>query len=232
MRVARAARYAAEAVASADQLSSAMPAAVAALPEREIGQASRMLAEAFRDNPLNVAVIGGSARRRTRCNEAGMRQVLPAALRHGIVLRAGGDRPSGVGITIPPYAYPLPPPSLLAQLWALLIQGSTVRTRWRQVFEHLDRLHPRDPHWYLATLGVAPDAQGRGLGRALLRALLARADDDALPCYLETDRPENVAFYEASGFSVSRRSRVLGVRVWHMLRPAEALQDGGSPGRV
>lgn len=209
-----------------------MPAAVAALPDHEIDEASRMLAEAFRDNPLNVAVIGRGARRRARCNEAGMRQLLPTALRHGLVLRAGGARPSGVGIALPPYAYPLPPPPLPAQLRALLLQGLAVRTRWRRVFEHLDRLHPRDPHWYLATLGVAPAAQGCGLGRALLRALLARADGDALPCYLETDRPENVAFYEAAGFSVSRRSRMLGVRVWHMWRPAQALQDGGSRGRV
>jgi ribosomal protein S18 acetylase RimI-like enzyme len=95
-----------------------------------------------------------------------------------------------------------------------------VRARWGRVFQHLDRIHPLEPHWYLATLGVAPGSQSRGVGRALLRALTTRADRDPLPCYLETDRPENVAFYERAGFRIERESRILGVRVWHMQRPA------------
>lgn len=148
-----------------------------------------------------------------------MQLLLPAALRHGLVLRGGDGGLGGVLIATPPQAYPLPPPPLAAQLRALLTQGLTVRRRWGRVFEHLDRLHPQGPHWYLATLGVAPDLQGRGIGRALLRELLTHADDGQNACYLETDRPENLAFYEAAGFSVERESQVLGVRIWHMRRP-------------
>jgi ribosomal protein S18 acetylase RimI-like enzyme len=194
------------------------PAGVAALPSHEVEAAARSLARAFRDNPLNLAVIGGDPQRRLRCNRAGMRQLLPVARRHALVLRAGATRPDGVLIATPPGAYPLPAAPLGARLRALVTQGVAVQVRWGRVFEHLDRLHPPEPHWYLATLGVAPAARSRGIARALLRVLLDRTDREALPCYLETDRSENVVFYAAAGFAVDRESRVLGVPIWHMRR--------------
>jgi ribosomal protein S18 acetylase RimI-like enzyme len=193
-------------------------AEIAALPSREVADASRVLAAAFRDNPLNVAVIGGDPRRRLRCNRAGMRQLLPVARRHGLVLRAGGPTLAGVLVATPPHAYPLPAAPLGARLRGLVAQGLAVQVRWGRVFEQLDRVHPHEPHWYLATLGVAPDHRRRGLGRALLGALLERADREPAPCYLETDRAENVPFYGAAGFAVCRESTVLGVRIWHMRR--------------
>ena len=123
-------------------------------------------------------------------------------------------------LAVPPFRYPLPAPPLLAQLRTLAAQGLRIRERWGRVFEHLDALHPVTPHWYLSSLGVRPEVRGRGLGRALLGELLARADADGRPCYLETDKPENLAFYEPAGFRVERESRILDVPIWHMRRPA------------
>jgi ribosomal protein S18 acetylase RimI-like enzyme len=185
-----------------------------------VPEAREALALAFRDNPLNVAVIGADPERRLRSNRAGMRLLLPVARQLGWVRVVGAPRVEGALIALPPLAYPLPPPSLPPQLRALCVQGFRVRARWSRVFEHLNALHPVAPHWYLATLGVVPEARGRGQGRALLETLLARADADAQPCYLETDRAENVPFYEGGGFGVERESEILGVRVWHMQRPA------------
>jgi ribosomal protein S18 acetylase RimI-like enzyme len=94
-----------------------------------------------------------------------------------------------------------------------------VARRWAEVFEALDLLHPLEPHWYLGTLGVDPDHQGRGVGTALLRYWLAHAEGDGSIAYLETDLQGNVGFYERQGFAVERETRVLGVRVWCMRRP-------------
>jgi len=157
-----------------------------------------------------------------RSNRAGMRLLLPVAQRHGLVLAAGEERILGCLLAAPPWRYPLPAPPLGPQLLAMARQGFAVRLRWTQVFEHLDALHPTEPHWYLSTLGVLPDARGRGVGRSLLSALLERADADPHPCYLETDRVENLAFYQAGGFAVVRESEILGVRVWHLWREASA----------
>lgn len=44
-------------------------------------------------------------------------------------------------------------------------------------------------------------ARGRGVGKGLLEAVLARADALAVDTHLETTRPSNVALYERFGFS-------------------------------
>jgi ribosomal-protein-alanine N-acetyltransferase len=52
------------------------------------------------------------------------------------------------------------------------------------------------------TIGVDPAAQGRGIGTLLLRTLLAAADAERAPVYLEvrTDNAPALALYAAHGF--------------------------------
>jgi ribosomal protein S18 acetylase RimI-like enzyme len=180
-----------------------------------------VLARAFRDNPLNVAVVGaGRPRRRLRSNAFGTRTLLPVAETHGEVWVARRDgRVVAALIGTPPNAYPLPPPPLAARLRCLAGQGWRVSRRWAEVFQVLDRLHPVEPHWYLGTLGVDPDHQRSGVGTALLRHWLAHAADQPSCAYLETDLRENVRFYEREGFAVERETRIFGVRVWCMRWP-------------
>lgn len=54
--------------------------------------------------------------------------------------------------------------------------------------------------WYLSIVGVAPHAQGRGLGQRLLDPTLAEADAAGAECYLETFSRRNGRFYERLGF--------------------------------
>jgi GNAT superfamily N-acetyltransferase len=74
-----------------------------------------------------------------------------------------------------------------------------------------------EPHDYLFILGVEPEQHGRGLGGALLTALLADRTP-GLPCYLETFNPLNVPFYERRGFRVAGEGVVPGtaIRLWGM----------------
>ncbi len=64
--------------------------------------------------------------------------------------------------------------------------------------------HPTTPHWYLASVGVDPAAQGGGAGSALLRAGIARADAGRVPAYLESSTPANVPIYAHFGFDPER----------------------------
>jgi len=65
----------------------------AALPVDEGDAAAGLLARAFRDNPLNRAVIeSDDPGRRERVNRAGMRALVPSALRHACVLAARDAR--------------------------------------------------------------------------------------------------------------------------------------------
>ena len=61
--------------------------------------------------------------------------------------------------------------------------------------------------------------QQQGHGRTLLADWLAEVDRDATAAYLETDRPENVAFYTRAGFAAVGETRIFAVPVWRMLRP-------------
>jgi len=54
--------------------------------------------------------------------------------------------------------------------------------------------------WYLSIIGIAPVAQGQGIGARLLRPTLAEADAAGAVCYLETFAPRTVSFYERLGF--------------------------------
>jgi ribosomal protein S18 acetylase RimI-like enzyme len=68
-------------------------------------------------------------------------------------------------------------------------------------------LHPSEPHWYLPWMGVMPEAQGMGIGSALLREGLARADADRLPVYLEATTRRSAAFYARHGFETKTTIR-------------------------
>jgi ribosomal protein S18 acetylase RimI-like enzyme len=202
------------------RLADAATFALGPLADEERAGAEAVLARAFRDSPLNVAVIGRDPQRRLRANLHGARALLPVAVASGLVLVAReGDAPRGLLIATPPFGWPLPAPPFRAQLRRSLGQGLRVTRRWGQVFEALARIHPREPHCYLATLGVDPLAQGRGIGTALLSAWLSSVDADAAPAWLETDRQANIGFYRQAGFEVARRTEVLGTPVWCMGRP-------------
>jgi len=193
-----------------------------ALRDAEREPAVQVLARAFRDNPLNVAVIGSDdPNLRLRVNAHGLRSLLPVAHAHGRVrvLRAGGEL-AAVLIAVAPGAHPLPPASLAARLRCLFGQGLRVARRWAEVFEAMAKLHPPEPHWYLGTLGVEPRQQGRGIGGALLADWLAEVDREPSCAYLETDRPESVAFYERAGFVALGETRIFSVRIWRMRRRA------------
>jgi ribosomal protein S18 acetylase RimI-like enzyme len=90
-------------------------------------------------------------------------------------------------------------------------------------FDHVQRrLHEQyaaGPHWFLATIGVDPAHQGRGIGSALMAPVLARADEQRAPCYLETHTTDNVRLYERHGFHVMQHvENPTSVSLWAMLR--------------
>lgn len=95
-------------------------------------------------------------------------------------------------------------------------------TKFRALGEVMDANTPAEPHWYLNMLATHPHWQRQGLGAALMGTVFEIGDADGLPCYLETETVENVAYYRHHGFDVRSEWDVApdGPHMWGMLRPA------------
>jgi len=68
------------------------------------------------------------------------------------------------------------------------------------------------PGPWLASLFVTPEARGRGLGEALVHALVARAAAEGIP-RLRLFTPQHRAFYERLGWALETPARVGGQAV-------------------
>ena len=106
------------------------------------------------------------------------------------------------------------------------INGRAV-ARLLQAVNAAESNHPKEPHYYLAFLGVEPTMQGKGIGSALLRQVLQRCDRDGVPAYLEASTPRNRALYERNGFNVTEEF-FLGKGsppLWRMWRAPSSRSD-------
>lgn len=86
----------------------------------------------------------------------------------------------------------------------------------------VDAAFPQKAVRYLQVLGVSPDAQRQGVGAALLREGLDRADAAREETYLETAEEDNVAYYQHWGFGLEAPGGPIsdgGPVMWRMLRP-------------
>ena len=74
--------------------------------------------------------------------------------------------------------------------------------------ERLHKAHAPGPHVYVRAVAVDPGSQGRGVGGKLMRAAVAIADRERLPCFLETCGPRNPDIYARYGFAVAGREEL------------------------
>jgi GNAT superfamily N-acetyltransferase len=92
------------------------------------------------------------------------------------------------------------------------------------IAECTNEMHKRlvkGQHCYLFFLGVEPGHQGNGIGSLLIKPVLKMADEKGLPCYLETMKEKNLAFYRKHGFKVAGEEQIPhgGPYMWALLRP-------------
>eukprot|EP01133_Synstelium_polycarpum_P019649 gene19649-23534_t len=90
--------------------------------------------------------------------------------------------------------------------------------------EHALASHGLQHAWYLSIAGIAPDAQGRGLGASVLAPGLAAVDAAGAACFLETYNERSLPFYGRLGFAVAGRyaEAVTGCDYWLMVRKPTA----------
>jgi len=197
---------------------SGRPAEVEPVAAADVAGVAAMLARAFDDDPLTNWFFPSARRRAPGLRTYFRLQVEQDFLPHGEVVMTAGR--TGAAIWAPPGKPFLTGwPALRSVLpVAPFIVGPGLR-RVLEILPRVAELHPKEPHWYLATLGVEPVLQGKGLGSALLAGVLARCDDDGVPAYLESSKERNLAFYGRHGFTVGEVVQPRGgPKLWTMRR--------------
>lgn len=159
-------------------------------------QVADVTAEAFRDDPVTRWIFGTPNGIRSAF------RVLARTLycKHGISYLA--DDNAGATMWLPPGV-----PSDMDIRTQLILTAGVLRHGSKGAIKRaitagdiMAKHHPKIPHMYLFTIGVAEAGRGKGLGRRLIAPMLAACDDAKLPIYLENSNPTNHGFYASQGF--------------------------------
>jgi ribosomal protein S18 acetylase RimI-like enzyme len=181
-----------------------------------------MLVRAFADDPVAHFMFAGVGRRRRGLHSFFTSQLRRQYLPHRHVYTT--DRLDGVAVWGPPDRNRQGLRELLQLLpTAPFLVSHRMMKALHLLFE-IDSLHPKEPHWYLATLGTDPAHQGQGIGSTLLDSVLTRVDEEGVPAYLESSKERNVPLYTRFGFEVidEYRSKVGSPPIWRMWREPRA----------
>jgi ribosomal protein S18 acetylase RimI-like enzyme len=173
----------------------------------ESGSLKVALRAAFFDDPIFGWLIGRSPNRQARLEQYFAIQ-LAHSLADGCVWTADGLQ--GAALCMPPGQWRLPPKLMIAHgsRFASIFRGRLPRAVG--LLAAIERRHLRGAHYYFANIGVAPTAQGQGLGSRLMRPTLDSCDEEGLPAYLEASSERNAALYERLGFQCIEVLRFAG----------------------
>lgn len=194
------------------------PPEISPLRHSEIQVASAVLTAALADDPGWTHVLPRSRSRQlalAAVTRVALRDALPFA---GVIAAREAGRLTGLAVWLSPGRYPMSWLRKARTVPAMTALALRIPREIRQLSrfgDSIDEAFPDEPVQYLQVLGVRPDRQRRGLGRRLLQPGLAEADRAGVSCYLETSLPQNIAYYQRSGFSA--------------MGPLSPLYPGGPP---
>ncbi|MCP2287995.1 GNAT family N-acetyltransferase [Nocardia amikacinitolerans] len=198
-----------------EQSSPPAPPTVRPATPSDIPRATRTLGRAFADYAWTRHTIDARDHER-RVRDMQELFLTRIGLPHGRVWVA--DEGAAVAVWTTPATDVAPVFVELAPLFAELA-GDRARA-YAEAEVALAPHRPAEPAWFLGTVGVDPDEQGRGLGAAVIRPGLAAAERAGVSAFLETSEERNVGFYERLGFRVTAAVDLPdgGPTTWAMLR--------------
>lgn len=187
----------------------------------EVRALSTTLARAFHDDPVMMWLLP-----EPRTRTANLRRLFGTMTRHHHLARGGvevacdGPAIGAASLWDPPNEWQESTRAQLLMTPTFLRVFGASSMRGRAVQDLMKRLHPEEPHWYLAVIGSDPTVRGQGFGQALMRSRLDRCDAEYSPAYLESSKAENVPYYQRFGFAVTREIPLPddGPKLWAMWR--------------
>jgi ribosomal protein S18 acetylase RimI-like enzyme len=170
----------------------------------DIRELSRVLGRAFYDDPVTMWMLPDA-----KARSAHLPRLFATLTRHhhlaggGVEMACDGPTIGAAALWDPPNRWQQTPRAQLAMTPSLIRAYGFRLVSARAAIEILKRVHPEEPHWYLAVIGSDPTVRGRGFGHALMRSRLDRVDAEHAPAYLESSNPDNVPYYQRFGFEVT-----------------------------
>ncbi|HVX42727.1 MAG TPA: GNAT family N-acetyltransferase [Mycobacteriales bacterium] len=188
------------------------------LERGDIGAAVSLFAQAMRDNPVNVAAYGPDPERRIHLLEQLFATLFAVFPTRQVIGAYDGSTLLGAATVAAPGTCQPSPLQKVRFVPGLVSMGPHTA---RQVGAWLAAWAAHDPeraHAHLGPVAVATDRQGHGIGGRLLTEHCRQLDRAGLTGYLETDKRENVGFYERHGYTVTAEAAVIGTTNWFMTR--------------
>jgi ribosomal protein S18 acetylase RimI-like enzyme len=184
----------------------------------EIPEGIGVLARGMRDNPQHMVAYGPDPAHRLRCHTLAAEALFHTFERPAICALRAGEIVAVAGAAEPGTCQPSPLQGLrLLPRMAAMGPRTAIRVgRWVSDWGRRD---PDEPHVHLGPVAVDSHLQGEGIGSELMREHARRLDAAGQVGYLETDKAENVRFYERIGYATVDQAPVLGVPNWFMRRP-------------
>jgi predicted N-acetyltransferase YhbS len=183
--------------------------------------AASVVTRAMVTNPNHIAIWKGQGERQLASQTALTRLIFQKTPTENMLLATADEQVVGVLRMARSPACQMSPAQSLALLPRLVAiqRSNTGRTlNWLSTWAKHD---PKEVHWHLGPVGVLPERQGQRIGTQLMERYLGRVDADAIGAYLETDKIENVGYYEQFGFNTTGTDEVSGVTNWFMWRPPQ-----------
>ncbi|KAF2873827.1 acetyltransferas-like protein [Massariosphaeria phaeospora] len=226
---------------------------VSRMTEADIDGAIDTIQQAFANDPYNLWVYPDRSKISLTRNRVSLTIRCQWGIRHGLFhVARNTDNPSkilGCAMWLPPRqpAQPESWPLYLSSWWLWFSQvrmnlwygrGGLSTTRYwiwkKRQAEAQEKLWTSHKGYYFCNIvTVLPEAQGKGIGRALMEEVLQQADKEGVWCYLESSKREpNVAIYERFGFELAKEmdcqddeSEDGRITLYCMLREPKPLDD-------
>jgi ribosomal protein S18 acetylase RimI-like enzyme len=184
----------------------------------DIDDIADALVKAFHDDPVMLHIFP-KAKGREKKLRALFVSESKRSLTKGALHTTGGGPALGGAIWMAPNNWKTGGLELLGQIPLMFAMGLADTPRALGVLGRMEKVHPVEPHWYLAVLGTATEAQGKGVGSALITPVLEKCDAEGIPAYLESSKESNIPFYRRHGFEVKGEVNVKnGPTLWPMWR--------------
>jgi GNAT superfamily N-acetyltransferase len=172
-----------------------------------VDEAAGVLARALADDPGWIHVFPDAAPRVGRMTRMLRTMIGGAYVGHGASLAITG---AAAAIWTPPGAHDVPVLTALRLAPRLAWLLGRRSGRAIRLFRAMTAGNPKEPHYYLAILGVDPQHQGKGLGVAVCAPVLARCDETRTLAWLESTNPKNHSFYLRLGFELAAETPIPG----------------------